>query len=67
MKADSPEGKEILLMHNSLKLSIIEAFARDPQRLAAEIERLCFVTLRRFNLILQWPYFDIENDEDDPS
>lgn len=51
-------------MHDSLKVTIIEAFARDPQRLAAEMERLTFVTLRRFNLINQWPYFEVDPDED---
>lgn len=65
MKSDTPEGKRILEEHVLVKKQYIEYFSRhkDLNLLANDIERLTFVTLRRFRALGQFPKYDVLDDD----
>lgn len=66
MKAHTPEGREILLQHQNMRDNYIEGFKKHKSMeiFVNDIERLTFVTLRRFRALHQWPYYDILEEDD---
>lgn len=65
MRSSSPEGRQLLMDHNNLKENIIEALRDNPKELANQIEKLTFVTLRRFRAIMQFPYYNVDEEDFD--
>lgn len=64
MKSSSPEGRQLLMDHNNLKETIVRQLGTNPKALADEIEKLTFVTLRRFRALFIWPIYDLVDEDD---
>lgn len=63
MKSHTPEGRQLLMDHNNLKENLVEGLKSDPKELANQIEKLTFITLRRFRALSQWPYYNVDEEE----